>query len=411
MGNSLTKSLRCDGQRGGAIDAKISRLEDGAVLDIIVAQYILSMNMESLSDLRKPNKCQEITELTTESFDRTATTRDILVKHNAMYGRNASVYESFMCKEVVDVYINISKIYAAIVANIRPTNEYRDENGEVISKRMDNSSDADTDVFGEEHAISKFSFCGAKIQSLTGNGSVCKKDESVNTMESHLDIPELYDLYCDADYDVNTGVFLGMSEENRNEFIADLTKFYQIFTGKQVLPSTVKRFGDIPLTDYNKSNICKYRNFSAEDCYDELGNKAQCSSLPITGAVRRAPSISKDVKSRLLETYATNLRNMVANVNARQSNLISILNELFVFDKSLTNEVRVSELVTAERVKEIMRSIREIINQINMSCSIDYMNGIRVYEAIIDLQALDTSMKQMLYIQRLREIIRNPDSV
>jgi len=411
MGNSLTKSLRCDGQRGGAIDAKISRLEDGAVLDIIVAQYILSMNVESLSDLRKPNKCQEITELTTEAFDRTATTRDILVKHNAMYGRNASVYESFMCKEVVDVYINISKIYAAIVANIRPTNEYRDENGEVISKRMDNSSEADTDVFGEEHAISKFSFCGAKIQSLTGNGSVCKKDESVNTMESHLDIPELYDLYCDTDYDVNTGVFLGMSEETRNEFIADLTKFYQIFTGKQVLPATVKRFGDIPLTDYNKSNICKYRNFSAEDCYDELGNNVQCSSVPITGAVRRTPSISKDVKSRLLETYATNLRNMVANINARQSNLISVLNELFVFDKSLINEVRVSELVTAERVKEIMRTIREIINQINMSCSIDYMNGIRVYEAIIDLQALDTSMKQMLYIQRLREIIRNPSSI
>jgi len=407
MGNSLAKSLRCDGQRGGAIDAKISRLEDGAALDIIVAQYILSMNMESLSDLRKPDKCQEITQLTSESFNRTATTGDILAKHNVMYGRNASKYESFMCNEVVDVYINVSKIYAAIVANIRPSNEYRDDNGQISTIRMSGSADSDTDVFGEELAISKLSFCGAKIESLTGNGAVCKKDDSVNAMESHLDIPELYDLYCDADYDVQTGVFLGMSDENREEFVTDLTKFYQIFTGNTTLPATIKRFGDIPLTDYNKSNICKYRNFSAEDCYDELGNSVQCSAVQ---KQKQKQSISKDVKGRLLETYATNLRNMVSNVNSRQSNLISILNELFMFDDTLTREVRVSALITSERVRDIMSSIRELVNQINMSCSIDYMNGIRVYEAIVDLQALDTSVKQMSYINRLREMIRNPGS-
>ena len=34
-------------------DEEISKLEYGDVLDIIVAHYILTMNMESLSDLNK----------------------------------------------------------------------------------------------------------------------------------------------------------------------------------------------------------------------------------------------------------------------------------------------------------------------------------------------------------------------
>ena len=39
------------------------------------------------------------------------------------------------------------------------------------------------------------------------------------------------------------------------------------------------------------------------------------------------------------------------------------------------------------------------------------MNGIKVYEAIVELQALDTSIKQIEYIKKLREIIKNPGSV
>ena len=96
---------------------------------------------------------------------------------------------------------------------------------------------------------------------------------------------------------------------------------------------------------------------------------------------------------------------MVSNVNVRQSNLTNILNELFVFDSTIPDQVRVSNSVTADGVKELTRSVRELVNQINLSCSIDYMNGIKVYEAIVELQALDTSIKQIEYIKKLREII------
>ena len=101
---------------------------------------------------------------------------------------------------------------------------------------------------------------------------------------------------------------------------------------------------------------------------------------------------------------------MVSNVNIRQSKLTTILNKLFVFDNSIQDQVRVNSIVTADMVKELTRSVRELVNQINLSCSIDYLNNIKVYEAIVELQALDTSQKQIEYIKKLREIIKNPGS-
>ena len=404
MGNNFTKLQQNEQKGGGRMvsDEEISKLEYGDVLDIIVAHYILTMNMESLSDLNKQGKCQEITQLTNEAFTKRATTGDILAKYNTMFQENKTEYEPTMCSQVVSVYMNIAKMYSVIVSAIRPSYEYKNEKGEVESGAI---FDDNVDVFGEDLSWSKLSFCGAKIQSLTGSGNVCSQDS--NSMEAHLDIPELYDLYCDAEYDMETGSFLGMSDETKEEYRKNLQKFYTIFTGKSSLPDNIHRFGDIPLTDYNKSTICKYRNFSADDCYDELGKKTPC--LPKKKSSQPQPS--KEAKEKLLETYATNLRNMVSNVNVRQSNLTNILNELFIFDSTIPDQVRVSSNVTAERVKELTRSVRELVNQINLSCSIDYMNGIKVYEAIVELQALDTSIKQIEYIKKLREIIKNPGSV
>ena len=405
MGNSLAKSIdnnqNIQQKGGGNLDKKIASLEDGSVLDIIVAKYILSMNMSSLSDLRKTNKCDEIKSLTIEAFNKTATIADILAKYNIMYGKNEKEYTPNMCNDVVDVYINISKIYSAIVSNVNPVYEYQDEKGDIVSHNM--VTEKEVDVFGEELALSKLSFCGAKIQSLTGNGDVC--EEGKNNLEHYLDVPELHDMYCDADYDTSTGTFLGMTDKTQEEYMSDLEKFYKVFTGKSKMPDTIKRFGDIPLTDFDKSPVCKYRNFNSDECYDELcKNKQSSSSSPST-------KVSLDAKERLLNTYAVNLRNMVSNVNIRQSRLITILNEIFMFDTTLDGEVRVNNEITANRIKELIKVTRELVNQINLSCSIDYMNGIRVYEAIVEIKALDTSIKQIEYIQKLQEIIRNPASV
>ena len=403
MGNNFTKSQQDEQSGGGRTvsDKEMSKLKYGDVLDIIVAHYILTMNMESLSHLNKQGKCQEITQLTNEAFTKRATTDDILAKYNAMFQKNKTEYDDNMCSQVVAVYMNIAKVYSVIVSAIRPSYEYKDENGVIKSGAIFNDS---VDVFGEDLALSKLSFCGAKIQSLTGSGNVCSQNN--NSMEAHLDIPELYDLYCDTEYDIETGTFLGMSDETKEEYRKNLQKFYTIFTGKSSLPNNIHRFGDIPLTDYNKSNICKYRNFNADDCYNELSKNTTC---PPKKKIKNLQT-SKETKERLLETYATNLRNMVSNVNIRQSKLTTILNELFVFDSSIPDQVRVNNSVTADRVKELTRSVRELVNQINLSCSIDYMNGIKVYEAIVELQALDTSIKQIEYIKKLRELIKYPGS-
>ena len=79
-----------------------------------------------------------------------------------------------MCSDIISVYMNIAKIYSVIVSAIRPSYEYKDEKGDIQTRAI---FDESVDVFGEDLALSKLSFCGAKIQSLTGNGNVCHQGQ------------------------------------------------------------------------------------------------------------------------------------------------------------------------------------------------------------------------------------------
>ena len=75
-------------------------------------------------------------------------------------------------------------------------------------------------------------------------------------MEAHLDIPELYDLFA-QNMIWKQEVFECQMKLKR--ISKNLQKFYTIFTGKSSFRQHTP-FWDIPLTDYNKSSICKYRN-------------------------------------------------------------------------------------------------------------------------------------------------------
>ena len=135
MGNTFTKSIHSDNtdQTGGSrsiSEEDMSTLRDGDVLDIIVSHYILTMNMESLSDLNKSGKCHEITQLTNEAFTKKATIGDILAKYNDMFNANKTEYQEHMCSDIISVYMNIAKIYSVIVSAIRPSYEYKDEKGD-----------------------------------------------------------------------------------------------------------------------------------------------------------------------------------------------------------------------------------------------------------------------------------------
>ena len=120
--------------------------------------------------------------------------------------------------------------------------------------------------FGKEFGLSKLSFCNTRINNLVERGTQDKKTcvAEMNTMENNQRLPELFDLYCDAGYECNSGRFLGMSESTKKEYLKDLDLFYKTFTGNDKRPEKIKRFGDIPMNTYNQDTMCDVPGISAD---------------------------------------------------------------------------------------------------------------------------------------------------
>lgn len=379
MGGSISK-LTSNEQRGGTT----KYTSDESSLDFVVAYYILSMNIQSIKDMQDNDKCLELLNVISDVIGKEITKEDIISKYNSIQNRNAIKYIPDMCRTIADHYVKIAKIYSSIVTAINPEYEYIDDEGNIIKKNIQTKHDI---PFDKEFSLSKLSFCGSRINSLTernGEERICIAN--ANTLEEQLGIPELYDLYCDADYDETTGQFLGMTQQTKDEFNTTLKSFYSIFTGQKNVPNNIKRFGDIPLNHYDKTAVC--------------------------GQVGGADANEND---DLLTMYAKNLRNMIVKVNDRQIKLMDILNTLFTYDKlnNSTNNrmVRVRNKLTNKMLYELSIETRKLLSDLYLSCEIDYLKGIQLYEAIMEMQILNTSKKQLDYMNKLHELLKYPDPI
>ena len=296
-----------------------------------------------------------------------------------------------MVRDVSVHYVKIAQIYSAIVLAINPEYEYMDRsNGQAVKKNIRTKSDI---PFDQEFSLSKLSFCGSRINSLTERDAtqpVCVAD--ANTLEDQMGIPELFDLYCDVDYDEESGQFLAMSNNTCTEYTQSLQRFYQTFTGNKQVPASVKRFGDIPLNRYSHTSVC----------------------LPVQSvqSVQSGGALTNDT---LLVEYAENLRSMVARVNERQLKLIDMLNSLLTYDTATANAttkrtVRINGNLTCNDVNKISIQCKHLLADLYTSCEVDYLKGIHIYEAIMEKQMLLTTQKQIEYMEKLHEILKHSNT-
>ena len=382
MGASVSKIINSNEQRGGAK----KYTNDKSSLDFVVAYYILSMNIESLKSTRNESQCEHLSSLTTQAITNEVRDQDILDKYEKIRGPIDLAKSDDKCKALSDYYIKIGKIFASIVMAINPEYEYTDENGETHTKNVETKQDI---PFGEEFSLSKLSFCGSRINSLTernGENSICVAD--AHKLQDQLGIPELYDLYCDSDYDEESGQFLGIQSDTKKQYTKDLRLFYRTFTGKEQVPESIKRFGDIPLNSYSKKSVCK------NPVIQQGGNS----------------SVDTSSTNGLLESYAENLRRMIVRVNERQLKLIDILNSLFTYDKinpDMRRMVRIRENLTFSQLQKIHMETKRLVADLYLSCEEDYLKGIHIYEAIIEKKILETTISQYNFLEKLHEIIKH----
>jgi len=292
------------------------------------------------------------------------------------------------CLQISSFYIKIAHIFAAIVTTINPEYIHTDTSGTVTKYKLSEKHNIPKTGHVE---IFKTNICGERIDILKNdlflNLLSPDKPPQVNPNPEKLcffnqdksladepGIPELLDLYYDADFDFETGKFTGMTPKTAKQFQKDLHKFYTEYTGNLTVPENIKKFSDIPLRDYSKKKYCRANTGAYEITQDD----------------------------ELFQLYAKNLKSMIHSVDEKHNELTEILNKIFVFigdkhDKRITINPELNE----SSLQNIFIETRNIIHDLYLICEKDFVEGIQIYEAIVETKMFETTQNQISSLEEI----------
>ena len=408
---------------------KLSPKSISQILDYIATYYILTMDFKSLRKLYDKEYCDKLVILTSDIINIYFT--DLEITYLAQRIKNGveinelekdkvifinkddfdklnvqnSIKKKRMCMSISKFYIKIAHIFAAIVTTINPIYVYKDTEGKNVRVSLFEKGQIPKNTPRE---IYKLNICDNRINALKNKNSlevdindnftVSPKVCNVNigeygnskTLADEPGIPELEELYYDDNYDFKTGKFIGMSEKTKQIFESDLQIFYNIFTGKSSMPPEIKRFSDIKLREYHKMGEC-----TGSDPLFERNYKG-----PLT--------------NKLFSDYAKYLKNMIQNANKNQQALLQIINKIFVYvidSQTGKKQIRISPTLTEEKLQEIVVETRALIIKLYLSCEMDYVNGLKMYEAILEQKLLETSQNQIKNLNKMSDKLIIEDNI
>lgn len=385
------------------------------IIDYIATYYILTMNFKSLSKLSEKEYCDKLVVLTSDIIDKNFNHMEVnylgqrvknglevnqMSKENIIFvnkdkleeldvsnDAQKSIRKKRVCIGIAKFYVKIAHIYAAIVTTINPIYMYKDENGLTVKKTL---LEKDTIPKNVDRRIFKLNICDNRIRALKRNETadssgnvtiqptVCDmnidSNKQVKSLADEPGITELMRLYLDDTYDYSTGIFTGMSSDTQKQFASDLKTFYTAFTGNENMPNEITKFSDIKLKDYNTKPGCKGDNPLFKNKY------------------------TMQKTDKLFVEYAENIKQMIQRAADNQSKLLSIINTLFIFIKDpYTNnkKIRVNPKLNEEILQKCVENTRKLIVNLYVTCEMDYVNGVKIYEAIVESKILETTQKQI----------------
>jgi len=392
------------------------------ILDYIATYYILTMDFKSLRKLYDKEYCDNLIILTSDIIERYFTDLEITylaqrikdgvevnelekdkVKFffkddlNKLDVQN-SIKKKRMCNSIAKFYIKIAHTFAAIVSTINPIYVYKDAEGNEVKANLYNKGKIPAHT---PRDIYKLNICETRVNTLSNkedyselsgdnemrvHPKICdmnlNQDGSVKNLDEEPGIPELEDLYYDDQYDYYSGEFKSMSPKTRDIYDADLKIFYKIFTGNDEVPEIIKSFRDIKLRDYKNNKNC-------------------------TGTDPVFRKVYKDKASdNLFASYAKNLRDMIIKANLNQQALLNILNQLFLYTidpQTNKKQIRVSPFLTEDALQALIIETRALIIKLYLTCEIDYTNGIKIFEAIVEKKILETAQSQIDNLEKISD--------
>ena len=386
----------------------------GDIIDYIASNYIITMNFKNLQQLYNKDYCNKLIILTkdiiknnfneieisninnrihntktaeTAPTANTAETENVTYRFNENENTqtNTNANKEAMCQEIAKFYILIAHLFSAIMLTVNPVYSYTDETNNTM---YFNLFEKDKIPKNANVTISNLNMCSNRINQLSNHQKI---DETNNIIEVAPDIcnthysktladepgiPELRNLYFDADYDYLTGKFNSMSNSTKEKYKNDLKIFYAEFTGNHdvPLPENINDFNDIKLKDYNKDEKCL--NSTYLNTYKG--------------------------SDELFQTYANNIKNMIQKTNIKQEELLGVINNIFTYsiDKDTGKKIiKIHPELNVEKLNTLIKMTREIIIELYINCEKDFIHGIEIYEAIINKIGFQTLVNQQQHLK------------
>jgi len=386
------------------------------IIDYIATYYILTMDFKSLSKLTEKAYCDKLVILTTDIIERyfndievTFLTqrvkggievndlktekikfinKDNLESLDVSNDSQKSIRKKRICIGIAKFYVKIAHIFATIVMTINPVYTYKDATGQTVKTSLLEKDKIPKNV---NRKLYKLNICdnriralkrGEQIDQVSGEVTIQPKVCDINfsktgnekTLADEPGITELMRLYLDDNYDYSNGTFNGMSENTKKQFKKDLKTFYTAFTGNEEMPDTIQKFSDIKLRDYSKKPGCKFPNPTLNKKYN----------------------ISK--KDELFIKYADNIKQMIQSAADNQYKLLDVINELFTYvNDPYTGKrvIRINPKLTDSMLQKAIEKTRKFIIELYVKCETDYVNGVKLFEAIVETKIIETTQKQI----------------
>lgn len=404
------------------------------VIDDIATYYILTMDFKSLSKLSEKEYCDQLVILTSDIIKRYFTEMEItyldqkikngvevneFAKDNVIFlnkkqldeldvsnDLKKNIKKKRLCIGIAKFYIKIAHIFAAIVTTINPVYIYKDQTGATIQKPL---LEKDSIPQGTPRTISNLNICDNRIKALkknevydnssgnvTINPEICginiNSSGNVKSLKDEPGIVELKQLYLDDEYDYSDGTFKGMTKKAQDQYLRDLKLFYTAFTGNETMTSKIANFSDIKLRDYKDMKFCS------------------------DSSISKKITLSKNDK--LFINFANNTNAMIQRASDTQNKLLDVINELFTYvidPFTKKKKIRINPLLNDAKLQNVLEKTRKLIIDLYLRCELDYLNGVKLYEAIVESKSIDTTQNQVTTLEnekkkRINEIsqLTNP---
>jgi len=392
-------------------------------IDYIATNFITKQKFRDILNLSDMKYCNELVVLTADIIANTLNEMEIkflaqrlkqgvevneLTKERIIYLNRHNLDEldisnptqkRRICIGIARFYVKIAHLFAAITTTINPVYTFIDSYG---IKQEIPLLNKDSIPKNAKTTIQRINICSKRINALlnnhdydvdknsivTINPSFCDinynaRTKQTRTLNDEPGIPELEKLYYDI-YDYDKGGFVRMSEKTRKDiYEKDVETFYKAFSGKKNIPTdktgakVIKRFSDIPLRDFHKSNGCKSQGLYTQSYKGTLNDK-------------------------LFSNYANHIKKMMQSATDNQNQLLSILEKLFVYSinpRTKVKEIVINPALTEKSLQTLIDDTRKIIINLYTTCEEDFITGLEMFEAIVENRIMNMTEAQVKHLE------------